>query len=217
MHIRFDCKAYTESDADEATPKPRQENQHLAEQMQQLFMKGDDNPAQSTGIVRLGFQMGESGTMIRQQEVTDIKTRSTTVKGDALYKEILRLWISQTPTFIIARHENGVFEDIQISDVTLRVNRWEEEHQQLLGRLASLLYHIRNISHCHNLGQLEIVRAKHGNMEIRSQTCDVEAAFSQTVMPEWSDWLAKGGSKAEEVSAHVVEEPRMKALASSLR
>lgn len=215
MLIRFDCKAYIKPDAEEATPEPRQENQDLADQMQQLFMEAEGGPSQKTDVTRLGFQVEESGRMIRQQEVTDIKTRSKTVKGDALYKEMPRLWISQTPTFILARHDDGFFDDVQISDVTPRVNRWEAEHQQLLGRLASLLRHIRNKSQCHNLGQFEIVLSKHGNIEIRSQTREAGTAFSPTVERDWSEWLAKGRSKAE-VSAEVIEEPKMKSLAAVL-
>lgn len=216
MLIRFDCKAYIKPDAEEATTELGEENEDVADQIQQLFMQVEDDSSEKTSITRLGFQVEESGGMIRQQEVTDIKTRSKTVKGDPLYKEIPRLWISQTPTFIIARHANGVFDDIQISDVTPRVNRWEAEHQQLLGRLASFLRHIRNISQRHNLNQFEIVRVIEGDIEIRSQTCEAGAAFSQTVKRDWSDWLAKGGSRAEEVSTEAIEEPRMKAPTAAL-
>ena len=215
MLIRFDCKAYINVEIDEVALQQSQENQSHADQMQHLLVNEEHEAPQRTNTTPAGIQVEQSGELIPQSKVTDIKTRSETVKGDVLQKELPRLWISQTPTFILARHDNGIFMDIQVSDITHRIQRWEVEHRQLLGRLASLLRHIRNIAQCQKLNQLEIVRPRNGDIEVHMQTPDSGTAFSEAVKREWSEWLVSGGSKAEEVSAEVVEEPRMAALAAA--
>ncbi|KAK4152388.1 hypothetical protein C8A00DRAFT_34915 [Chaetomidium leptoderma] len=50
-----------------------------------------------------------------------------------------RLWISQTPNLVVGYHQNGVFDNVQLRDMTEDLRQWEITNQGDLCKLAGLL------------------------------------------------------------------------------
>ncbi|CAP70996.1 uncharacterized protein PODANS_3_10420 [Podospora anserina S mat+] len=149
--------------------------------------------AESTINVKFG------GELIPQAQVFDLKTRSiyTKDKKDHLAEELPRLWVSQTPTFILAFHTQGLFKkaDIQIKDVREDVQRWELDHQAELAQLKSLIDMIIEVVSDMPDQKMELRYAGIGGLEVRERLADVNDALSDAVKARWG---LQGGALTDE-------------------
>jgi hypothetical protein len=130
----------------------------------------------------------EGGESQLQENAFDLKTRSVWKRSeDTLSQELPRLWISQIPKFILAYHEGGVFNDIQIRDVSKEVTDWESEKKSELSKLAALLHLI--VSRVQELpsDKLEICRKDMGTLDLREQLPGVSDALSPAMKAMWLD------------------------------
>ena len=89
-----------------------------------------------------------AGEIISQSAVLDIKTRSAlpyakTAK-DVLASEMPRLWITQTPNLVVARHKYGLFapDEVHQFDARAAVQAWEKNSEAELEKLGALLKEI---------------------------------------------------------------------------
>ncbi|CEI66004.1 hypothetical protein FVEN_g4584 [Fusarium venenatum] len=134
----------------------------------------------------------EGGENIPQSSIFDLKTRSVyTRKKDHLGDQLQRLWISQIPQFLLAYHEKGLFResDIEIKDIKSDIEKWQDQNQPCLNRLAALLHVIIDNTRRSNDGKLEIVWSKNGSLEIRKQLPDGGDVLSEPVRKQWEAWL----------------------------
>lgn len=46
-----------------------------------------------------------------------------------------RLWVNQTPNFVIGYHHYGTFDDIRVQDARDEIEDWEEQNEERLGHL----------------------------------------------------------------------------------
>jgi hypothetical protein len=78
------------------------------------------------------------GTPIFQHVTFDMKTRSSDNPLDmsAMYPVV---WLNQTPNFLAASHEYGLFNKPQVRDVRHDVSKWEQENSSLLARFHAPL------------------------------------------------------------------------------
>jgi hypothetical protein len=78
------------------------------------------------------------GIEISQDKIFDIKTRSVYKTYDM--NEILpRLWLNQTPNFLIAYHTSGLFNKPKVECVHKDILQWQEKNSSVLARLHALL------------------------------------------------------------------------------
>lgn len=71
-----------------------------------------------------------AGKLVSQDQVFDLKTRSIKKKETGtlevtLCDQLKRLWVSQIPNFILAYHDRGIFNDINVKAVRDQVDGWE--------------------------------------------------------------------------------------------
>jgi hypothetical protein len=133
------------------------------------------------------LQIGKSGRHIPQCAVFELKTRAITKINQAVLKqELPRLWISQTPNFILAHHTYGQFNQIRVQDVRDDVKQWEETLQPALGKFASLLQMIVAFVRDTDNKKLEIER-KEGEqvLNLRAQGGVVNGVLSPAVASKW--------------------------------
>ena len=131
----------------------------------------------------------QGGNHIPQSAIFDLKTRSTKKKNvvDTIAEELPRLWISQTPNFILAYHTKGVFYDIHIYDVRDSVKKWEETNQEALVKFAVLLRKMVSFARSSDDGKLEIIlQERSAELEIREQCPDVGSALSSDIAKLWN-------------------------------
>lgn len=160
-------------------------------------------PLKEGGRLRVTY----SGDMVRQDRMFELKTRSVRRKSgvsfeDTFHDHLSRLWISQTPNFILAYHDHGLFEEINVTNVERGIKGWEKEHAGVLSRFAALLHHIVEMAKSRPGGKLELRHVVAGELEVREQLGDAGDALSRPVRAMWArsrelvggDGLVVGGN-----------------------
>lgn len=74
----------------------------------------------------------------------EIKTRAASRTLD-MADVLPQLWIAQTPNLAVGYHQGGVFNNVQVRDMTDEIRRWEAANQRDLARLAALLAQIISV------------------------------------------------------------------------
>lgn len=139
----------------------------------------------STFGARLNIKTG--GQQIPQELLFDLKTRSVKrIEHDTLGEELGRLWLTQTPKFILAHHKYGTFNDIQVSDIQDNVKGWEANNQTSLCQLAILIRRIIEFAKSRDDGKCEVRRQEVEILEIREQTSDVKDVLPPDLSAIWT-------------------------------
>lgn len=142
-----------------------------------------DNLGDALSSFGLGNQLASSssniiirraGNVIPQNLILDLKTRSTKVKdrvGTGVDDFLPRLWVNQTPNFILAFHEWGTFtpSNIHVKDITRLVSNWESNNADALHRLRDLLAKLIDTTSQEGRTQFEIRRIGTGPLEMWSE------------------------------------------------
>ncbi|KAK1829286.1 hypothetical protein QBC39DRAFT_136648 [Podospora conica] len=146
-------------------------------------------PEKSTEPGTGSLVVKEGGTLVDQQTIFDLKTRSIKSRffKDHLEEQLPRLWISQIPNFILAFHANGTFNpaDTKVEDVRTKIKDWEKAHSQDLTRLAALINDIIDLVTVADDCKLELRCAEMGKLEVRSQLPDAGDVLSPELADKW--------------------------------
>ncbi|EEY22940.1 conserved hypothetical protein [Verticillium alfalfae VaMs.102] len=136
-----------------------------------------------------------AGRAIPQRALFDLKTRSIkSIDVDHLAKELPRLYLSQTPNFILAHHMSGVFKKITIFDVRSRLSEWEAASAEPLGLLTVLLRRVLVLARERHDGRLELTRGEGETaIHVREQTPGLPGVLSSGCEARWKAWLAGDG------------------------
>ncbi|CAK7216197.1 hypothetical protein SBRCBS47491_002740 [Sporothrix bragantina] len=79
-----------------------------------------------------------AGSSSAQKSTLEMKTRAAH-RRLALTEVASQLWFSQTPKLVRAYHDQGVFQDPIVEDVTDDIEKLEDTHQEQLRKLAALI------------------------------------------------------------------------------
>lgn len=139
-----------------------------------------------------GLKMISAGKLVSQDQIFDLKTRSfrkkeTETLEDTLGGQLKRLWVAQIPNFILAYHNRGVFDDINVRAVQETVDDWERSHVDVLSRLAALIHHIIGLVRVRPDHKLELRHGAVGTLEIREQLNDAGDALSKKGRLLWEN------------------------------
>ena len=83
----------------------------------------------------------KEGKEVNCSSILEIKTRAAGKSLD-MNETAAQLWISQTPHLAVSYHQDGLFNDIQVRDMTQNVQDWERSNQKILCSLGYLLNRI---------------------------------------------------------------------------
>lgn len=109
--------------------------------------------------------ISSAGYTVPQNAIFDLKTRSVR-KEVELAEFFPRLWVNQTPNFILARHDSGVFRDVGIKDVKKDVQQWESANQSVLLRLQSVLNKLIELTGNDGCSRVQVHRIGTGPLQI---------------------------------------------------
>lgn len=142
-----------------------------------------------------GLKVLCAGKLVQQDPMFDLKTRSVRKKEAETFDvtlgdQLKRLWIAQIPSFLLAYHVRGVFEEIHVKNVRDAVHDWESTHVDLLSRLAALLHHIIGHVRAKSDHKVELRHDAVGVLEIREQLAGAGDAVSEAVKRLWEDGQA---------------------------
>jgi len=165
------------------------------------------------------LQVKKGGSSVEQKAIFDLKTRSMYTKftKDHLAEELPRLWVSQTPNFILAFHTRGVFkaEDIQVRDVRTYVKKWEKDHVTELGRLAALIHRVVDMVSSAPGSRMEISHQMLGRLDIREQCPGSGDVLSAEVRGRWAELAGReGGGEVDGLGLNEKSELREKGAGS---
>lgn len=132
----------------------------------------------------LNVQLG--GRKIPRKAVFDIKTR-TAIRRYNMGDIIPRLWLNQTPNFIIGYHKFGLFEDVQVQAVHEEIQEFEASNQKWLNSLSAVVHRIIEIAKsCQGQG-LEVSRFGTGELLIRKLLDTEWHALPSDWSRKWAD------------------------------
>lgn len=121
----------------------------VAETLGSMFVSSDE-PVRDQ---KLKLEM--KGTMVPQQQIFDIKTRASYKTFDM--NEVLpRLWLNQTPKFLLAYHTFGLFDKPEVKDIRQDVFRWENDNSAVLARFHALVRGIVDVIRDSDSKQCEV-------------------------------------------------------------
>lgn len=116
------------------------ENHNLSSMLEALSLGQSKSQSHTTPrISKLAIK--EDGQVVPIESTLEIKTR-VFHKSINIQEVLPQLWVSQTPNFVCAYHKNGLFERPQVENVTFEIQKWENEHQEDLRKLATLIQRI---------------------------------------------------------------------------
>jgi hypothetical protein len=137
--VRFEVDAYY--DDPDAVPEPAED---VATAMTQL--KIQDQPQikssrQQNTSAEKTTQAIQKGTLIDPSKLAEIKAKRLNRVAEALPQ----LWFGRTPWFMNGNHNKGRFDSVTIAHAEDLYPRWEENNQDRLRKMVSLLGELRRV------------------------------------------------------------------------
>ncbi|KAI9755730.1 MAG: hypothetical protein M4579_004160 [Chaenotheca gracillima] len=145
--LRFETDAYLpeKSDSSQEAQSWRPQAEENPDESDDLLGSGDSmtigERRPSTGhelVVR------RRGHQVDQEAAAEIKTRAAHKVID-MNGVLPRLWISQTPSLIVAYHKGGKFDDVKVHNIRDQLDAWQDLNNVNLRRLNALIRQIIDI------------------------------------------------------------------------
>ncbi|KAJ5043499.1 hypothetical protein NUH16_000288 [Penicillium rubens] len=161
--VRFEADGFLpdlvpDTEGTEGQPVTQDESADPGEALlsiEEISISGVSSATTETALKQL--EIARQGQRIPQCAIFDLKTRARSKRNrNTLRQELPRLWLTQTPNFILAHHTAGQFQNIRVQNVQDDVKEWEEAQQPALSRFASLLQMIMAFARGGENGNFEI-------------------------------------------------------------
>jgi len=97
-----------------------------------------------------GHKIILNGALSKAEGVVEIKTTAISAKrpryGNPMGGKVFsQMWFSRTPILCQGFHRNGVFERVEVIDVQDKLEDWEQQSQEKIGRLVQVLRRLTEI------------------------------------------------------------------------
>ena len=143
---------------------------------------------QSSSFDSSAILMQEGGKEIPQEAVFELKTRSTNRKKHYNFLDhVGKLWLTQTPKFILAYHEEGVFNDIEVKNIKPDVEKWESNNAAGLAWYADLIDRVVSFVRSSGAGWCEVRCRDEGVLELKAAGPDAGHALPVLLQQRWDD------------------------------
>jgi len=193
--VRSECDGYLPSKLGSAPKLATGEDVTASPEslLSDLILKSKDD---RDDAVELSIE--PSGRVIPQSAIFDLKTRGVRnlIKMQDIYP---RLWVNQTPNFILAYHDRGKFNDIQVREVSDEIKDWEQDNQQTLGRFNATIRRLIKIVGEQSDHKAEVRRMGRGDLQIWSKG-DSWSALPKELSAKWLglDFVDSGDESSED-------------------
>lgn len=132
------------------------------------------------------LELRMQGVKRPQSQIFELKTRHNLNILDM--EEILpRLWLSQTPNFLIAYHEFGLFNKPQISNVKDKVLEWQGRNSTLLSKFHVLVKRIMEIVKDSEDNRVEVSWDGEGPLRVTEQIKKENRVLPTELLQKWDD------------------------------
>jgi len=200
--LRFECDGYLKSKVTEniTMSTKHTSNTQKSDTGNMSLLLDNLNVTAHNRNTHQPLQVQTAGRRIPQAAVFDLKTRSARKITNVLEDELPRFWLAQIPNFILARHQSGLFLDVQVMDVSAKVKKWQQDSQNELRQLALLLRKIITAVKKRGDGKLEIRCKSLEALELREQDTGEHDVLSHELKTIWLEKIPPGGTDVVEKS-----------------
>ena len=189
--LRFESVGYLAEKAKHAKKAASQQQGGMTD-LADATTVPNSNEAFTVGEKRLvtdhGLVIRSGGSGINQEAVIDITTRAA---HQVLDMESVRprLWMSQTPNLIVAYHDDGQFDDVQIFDVRKDLGKWEERNAMNLRKLDAVIRRIiKTVRNTHTM-KCRVQQTHSGVLHV----CEFDSGH-QNALPDDLRYKLKGNN-----------------------
>ena len=164
--------------------------------------------ASDSAIATHGLSVRSGGSLVNQSRLFDLKTRSSWKRNEDIMEEQLpRLWARQIPNIILAYHNRGQFDDIEVHHISDKVKEWERDHRRDLAKLAALVHHVSDLLREGPHQKIELRYDGQSALEVRETLPDAVDALSPEVKALWiAEGSIEGGKVLNEAGSNTLLE-----------
>jgi hypothetical protein len=137
------------------------------------------------------FSIVQQGRRVPQNTILDVKTRSSKIVFDM--NEILpRLWLLGISKFVLAYHTFGVFDDVEVKDISEDIQEWEAVNEAIITKFGYLLKEIMGFVSLQKKDWLGVLARKEGsdNLEIEEHSEENVGIVSKELKDRWVGQVA---------------------------
>ncbi|KAB5526488.1 hypothetical protein GE09DRAFT_1178184 [Coniochaeta sp. 2T2.1] len=174
----MNCIVRHETDGYVDNKGPRELGDNLLDALEGLSISKSDNVVTDPAvtIVKTG------GKAVDPSSTLEIKTRVASRKIE-MAEVFPQLWISQTLKLVVGYHRNGIFDDIQLRDMTNEIRQWETTNQRDLSKLACLP--VKIIGVVKHRGDRRAVVRYDGGTRLRIVASERKRALPDDLYAKW--------------------------------
>jgi len=180
--LRSETDGYLPSkESGQPVAEPAEERSSLLGALGSMSVGGNEMPSQGRNL-----ELRMQGTVVSQDSVFDIKTRMLSPHKIYDMGEILpRLWMNQTPNFLLAYHRYGLFNKPTVKDVRSEIKNWETENASTLGKFHAILKRIVDTVRESDVHQVEVSWDGQGPLRITEQLGEGRRALPLNLCSHW--------------------------------
>ncbi|KAI0569391.1 hypothetical protein PtrSN002B_011785 [Pyrenophora tritici-repentis] len=185
--VRHETDGYIDDALGRAAVQKQAKTTAPLPQLLETLQLADSAPA-STHISTIAVK--REGKEVDCSSILEVKTRAAGKSLD-MNETAAQLWISQTPHLAVGYYKNGLFDDVQVRDMTQNVRDWERSNQKIL---CSLGYLLNQIIELVKGSASQVVFVKYnGGMKLEVISGEQKKAPSEGVDAKW-----QGGKQGTE-------------------
>ncbi|KAH7122785.1 hypothetical protein B0J11DRAFT_616147 [Dendryphion nanum] len=178
--VRFECDGYLK-DGNSPLTKPSNDGDITT------LLEASTISQQSS--TKDDLTIKKSGSMVPQDSVFDLKTRSGRFnKQIDMDEQIPTLWVKQIPNFIAAYHDGaGLFErnNIQVRNVKKEIQEWETENEAALKRLAALVRKIVDFAQANSEHRIDVYSPSTDCLKIHKKVDGASRVLPPSLRAKW--------------------------------
>jgi hypothetical protein len=178
--IRHETDGYVNTRINTRVSKQGRAGNDLSDLLESMSISQPAVPNETTSTFSK-LTVSRGGRSVALESTLEIKTR-VHHKPLSIADVAPQLWLSQTPRLVRAYHDKGRFRVPVVEDVSTDVKRWEEENQEKLGRLVTLL--IKIIAKGEPHGHVSI-RYNASKDRLRVEQCAGKRMFPVDLYERW--------------------------------
>ncbi|KUJ19423.1 uncharacterized protein LY89DRAFT_683266 [Mollisia scopiformis] len=132
------------------------------------------------------LEVRQQGIPIAQEHIFDIKTKSRWYKEYGMEGILPRFWVNQTPNFLLAYHQAGLFSEPEVAPILDDVKLWEKKNSSHLARYHALVKRIVDVVRDSDGQQFEISWEGQGPLLITKQIAAGRLALPTDLLTLWA-------------------------------
>lgn len=140
MLVQFECDGFIDpTTSAQAGGQSKKTADALVQSLAAMAIK-DKSPEVDAKSKGATLKVEERGELIAHSKIIELKTRSVTNASDISTELYAQAFWSQTPTFVVAKHDRGFFSKDLIEKYTLEQLKTKSPANRVIEQVAAILH-----------------------------------------------------------------------------